>query len=87
MQNIMDRFKLHAQQHEEIEANSHAPESIEITETMTNDTDVQGTENCEVVPHSEEDENALAVAVESSHDGTAGQQVDIVQDQATSSPQ
>jgi len=76
VQNIMDRCRLQAQ---EIEANNHALESTEITET-THKTDVQGTENREVVPHSEENGNALA------RDGTADQQVDIVQDQATSSP-
>jgi len=87
VQNIMDRCRLQAQQQEEIEANNHSPESTETTETKTDKTDVRGTENCEVVSHSEEDGNALAVAVESSRDGTADQPVgDILQDQATSSP-
>ncbi|QCE07457.1 hypothetical protein DEO72_LG9g2477 [Vigna unguiculata] len=40
--------RLQAQQHEEIEANNHAPESSEMTETKTDETDIQGTENCEV---------------------------------------
>ncbi|CAJ1976495.1 unnamed protein product [Sphenostylis stenocarpa] len=83
MQNIMDQCRLQAQQEEEIETHNHAHESIE---TKTDETDVQSTENCEVVPHSAEDGNAQTVAVESSHDGTADRQVDIVQDQATSRP-
>ncbi|TKY74142.1 Cell division cycle 5 protein [Spatholobus suberectus] len=81
IQNIVDQYRLQAQQQEEMEANNHARES---TETKASETDVQGTENCEAVPHSVEHGHALAA--ESSHDGTADQQVDIMQDQATSSP-
>ncbi|TKY52089.1 Cell division cycle 5 protein [Spatholobus suberectus] len=79
IQNIMDQYRLQAQQQEEIEANNHAQEA---TETNADETDVQGTENCEAVRHSVEHGHALAV--ESSHDGTADLQVDIVRDQAAS---
>ena len=83
MQNVMDQCRLLAQQQEEIEANNHARESTEIIESKAGETDVQSTENCETVPDSVEHGHALAV--ESSADGTADQQVDIVHDQATSS--
>ncbi|KAG4397560.1 hypothetical protein GLYMA_10G165900v4 [Glycine max] len=83
MQNVMDQCRLLAQQQEEIEANNHARESTEIIESKAGETDVQSTENCETVPDSVEHGHALAV--ESSDDGTADQQVDIVHDQATSS--
>jgi len=83
MQNAMNQCRLKAQQQKEIEANNaHA----EANETKADETGVQDIESSKVVPHSVEDGNALAVAVESSHDGTADQQVDIVQDQSTSSP-
>ncbi|RDX70724.1 Cell division cycle 5-like protein, partial [Mucuna pruriens] len=60
-QNMMDQYRLQAQERDEMEANNHAHES---TETKS-------------VEHGH---------AESSHDGTAEQQVDIVQEQATSSP-
>lgn len=82
MQNVMDQCRLQAQQQEEIKAN-HARESTETPETKADGIDVQGTANCEAVPHSVE--HGRALAVESSADGTADQQVDIVHDQATSS--
>ncbi|KAK7406359.1 hypothetical protein VNO78_07983 [Psophocarpus tetragonolobus] len=82
MQNIMNQCRLQAQQ-EEIEANNNARESIETTETMANE-NVQGTENCEAVPHSLEHGHVLAV--ESSDDGAVDQQLDTVQEQGTSSP-
>ncbi|KAK7364498.1 hypothetical protein VNO80_13206 [Phaseolus coccineus] len=83
MQNTMNQCRLKAQQLKEIEANNaHA----EANETKADETDVQDTETHKVVPHSVEDGNALAVTVESSHDATADQQVEIVQDESTSSP-
>ncbi|KAK7344150.1 hypothetical protein VNO77_13466 [Canavalia gladiata] len=81
IQIIMDQNRLQAQKQEEIEASNHVCGS---TETATNETDLQATENCEVVPNPVEQGHALAV--DPPHDGTADQQVDIVQDQATSSP-
>ncbi|RDX70127.1 Cell division cycle 5-like protein, partial [Mucuna pruriens] len=74
IQNMMDQYRLQAQERDEMEANNHAGES---TETKVNETDV----HCEAVPQLVEHGHA-----ESSHDGTAEQQVDIVQEQATSSP-
>lgn len=77
-QAIMEQYRALAQQQEEIEALSHAHES---TETAANETD---TENCKDMPHSLE--HGSVVADDPSHVGTANQQVDIVQDQGTSSP-
>ncbi|XP_020233791.1 cell division cycle 5-like protein [Cajanus cajan] len=82
MQNIMDQYRLQAQQQKETEADNHAQETTETVETKTDETDVQCTENCEAVPQLVEQEHALAI--EPSHDGIADQQVDIVQDHATS---
>ncbi|XP_020223608.1 cell division cycle 5-like protein [Cajanus cajan] len=81
IQNIKDQYRLQAQQQEEMEANNHARESIE---TKADETDVECTENREASPPSVELGHALAA--ESSHGGTADQQVDIVQDHITSSP-
>ncbi|CAJ1953181.1 unnamed protein product [Sphenostylis stenocarpa] len=81
MQNSMNQCRLKAQQQKEIEANNHAH-----TEVKTNETDVQDTETGEAVSHSTEDGNAQPVPVESSHDGTVDHQVNILQDQSTSSP-
>lgn len=47
IQNIMDQFRLQAQQQEEIEAQNHALES---SEAAADKIDVQGTENHEAVP-------------------------------------
>ncbi|QCD94511.1 pre-mRNA-splicing factor CDC5/CEF1 [Vigna unguiculata] len=81
MQNVMNQCRLKAEQQKEIEANNaHA----EANETKVNETDVHDTGS--VVPHSADDGNAQAITVESSHDGTADQQVEVVQDQSTSSP-
>lgn len=81
MQNIMNQCRLKAEQQKEIEANNaHA----ETNETKINETDVQDTGS--IVPHSAEDGNAQAITVESSHDGTSDQQVEIMQDKSTSSP-
>jgi len=83
MQNTINQCRLKAQQQKEIEANNaHA----EANETKADETDVLDTESYKVVPHSVEDGNALAVTVESSHDATADQQEEIVQDGSTSSP-
>ncbi|KAL2325320.1 hypothetical protein Fmac_024378 [Flemingia macrophylla] len=82
MQNIMDQYRLQAQQQEETEAKNHVQGTTETTETKSDETDVQGTANCEPVRHLVEQEHALAI--EPSQDGTAEQQVDIVQDHATS---
>ncbi|XP_027368039.1 cell division cycle 5-like protein isoform X2 [Abrus precatorius] len=82
IQNIMDQYRLQAPKQEKIEANNHVCES---TETAASEMDnIQGTEICKVVPHTVEHGHALEV--DPSHDGTADQEVDIVQDQATCSP-
>jgi pre-mRNA-splicing factor CDC5/CEF1 len=81
-QNTMEQFRVEAQQKEEIEAKNHAIEEVqaqqqeeteaknhvlESTEATADEINVQGTENCEAVPIS------------------ADQEIDTVQDQATSS--
>ncbi|PNY05972.1 cell division cycle 5-like protein [Trifolium pratense] len=81
-QNIMEQFRVEAQQKEEIEAKNHAIEEVEaqqqeeteaknhvleISEATADEINVQGTENCEAVPISADPEIAT------------------VQDQATSS--
>ena len=75
IQNIMDQYRVQAQQQEEIEANNHAHE---LTETVADETDVQDTENSKAVPLSVE--NGTAIAADPSHDETANQQVGIVPD-------
>ncbi|KAJ1409351.1 SANT/Myb domain [Sesbania bispinosa] len=81
IQNIMDQYRAQPQQQEEIKASSRVQEPTEVT---ADETDVQDTGNCKDVPHSIE--HGSAMADDPSNDGTADQQVDIVQGQAISSP-
>lgn len=81
IQNVMNQYRAQAQQQEEIAAKNQA---LEVAETASDEADVHGMENAKDVPQS--DDQGSAVLVNSTHDETTDQQVDIVSDKATSSP-
>lgn len=81
IQNVMDQYRVQEQQQEEIAAKNHA---LEVAETACDETDMQETENHKDVPHSVD--HGSAMSVNSTNDETAVQQVDLMQEKATSSP-
>ncbi|KAF7805229.1 cell division cycle 5-like protein [Senna tora] len=81
IQNVMNQYRVKAQEQEEIAEKNDA---LELAETASDENNVEGTENKKDVAHSDEQGNAMLV--NSTHDETADQQVDEVQERATPSP-
>ncbi|KAI9078419.1 hypothetical protein K1719_039638 [Acacia pycnantha] len=80
IQNTMNQYRAHSN-HEEVAAKERSLESAEIA---SDETSMQGIENHESISNS--DEHGSVELVNSTHDQTPVQQVDLIQTEATSGP-
>ncbi|KAI4350098.1 hypothetical protein L6164_010619 [Bauhinia variegata] len=79
IKNIMDQYRIQAQQQEEIAANNRA---VELAEAAAKQISMEGTDNCQAVTSS--DEVGSAMVGGTPHVETADQQVEVVQHQISS---